>query len=306
MLDRVYELRDISTSTCFAPFDGIPKKFPLDSCLFKLTKERVYNFQKIIMRTHDSSEWIDYGYLICVAPARNYQIDDIIWIDPDEFQENISDLQEYFVFLKRFNLLYQPSLHWPPKDDTIFEMSMKDTYISIFERGEAYEMLVEELETCLRPFLDGELETKISKLKSLYEVNPQRFSSVYSTKFSFHDMDDDDSVDFPWFGYLEQHLRAEMEIKITNNEVNSFVNLVNETSNGVLSTLTRHGLYFQLNFEKEIVGFLSHVRSEFDNQRRLNFLYKLRQDTGSGLNTIPVVVPQLIQETISDLDDPPP
>ena len=90
-------------------------------------------------------------------------------------------------------------------------------------------------------------------------------------------MDEDDSIDFPWFGYFELPLRSGIEIKITNHEVNYFVNLVDDASNNVLHKLTRHGLYFQLNFEREIIGFLSHVRTDYDNQRRHDFLYQLKQ-----------------------------
>jgi len=282
-LNKVYQLKDVSTSTCFAPYNLIKKKFPLDSCLFKLTEERVYNFQKIVMMIHGSTEWIDYGYLICVEPGRNYQIDDIIWIDPEEFQKNIMDLQEYYLFLKRFNQYYKPPFYWPDKLDIKFEKNMKNVYISVLERRDVYEKLVDELELCLiqslcydfRMKVSDEIKSKVYKLSSLY--CPKSFSSVYSSSYSNYNMDEDDSIDFPWFGYFELPLRSGIEIKITNHEVNYFLNLVDDASNNVLHELTRHGLYFQLNFEREIIGFLSHVRTDYDNQRRSDFLYQLKQ-----------------------------
>ena len=234
------------------------------------------------MQIHGSSEWIDYGYLICVVPGREYQINDIIWIDPNDFEENILKLNEYYVFLKRFKMIYKPVEEWEINEDIIYEKSMKNVYISVFERNQAYELLVEELKDYFRAFLRfcfdktilDEHELKVSRLESLYQ--PKTFYSVYSTHYSPYDLDEVDSVNFPWFGYLELSLQADFHINITNHEVESFVNLVDNKTKNYLQSLTYHGLYFQLNFEKDIIGFLSHERSNDENQKRLDFIKKLR------------------------------
>lgn len=292
-LNRVYQLKDISTSTCFAPYDFIKKKFPLDSCLFKLTEERVYNFQKIVMMIHGSTKWIDYGYLICVEPGRYYQIDDIIWISPDEFQKNIMDLQEYYVFLKSFIRYYNPPTDRPVNLDVKFEMNMKNVYISVWDRRLIYRKLVDEFELCLERTLgpywmlsreerEEEIKSQVFELSSLY--CPKSFSSVclssyaevknsmlfYILKHTYH------FIESPWFGYFEVPLRSGIEIKITNHEVNYFLNIINDASSK-LNKLTSHNLYCQLNFEREIIGFLGHVRTDYDNQRRRDFLHQLKQ-----------------------------
>ena len=212
------------------------------------------------MRTFDSSEWIDYGYLICVTPSMEHSIDDIIWIDPNDYDYNIDNLNQYYKFLEEFKKMYHYELSWKLERET----QRSNSYISVYNRNLGYEILVEELDRDI--FIS---DNKLSKIMDKYTPIEIEYSHV-------DDCDEEETISFPWFGYLELELKVDKHIKITNHEVESFVNFVDHSSENVFKKLTLQGVFFQLNFEREILGFLGHERSDDGNQKRLDFVKRLR------------------------------
>lgn len=221
------------------------------------------------MMTSDSSEWIDYGYLICVIPSMEYSIDDIIWIDPNEYEYNIDNLNQYYKFLKELNKIFYYDLSLFDRYDVYYESQRSNSYISVFNRNIGYELLVEELEQVQNKMIFYPSDNELRKLIPIY--TPLEIEYTYVI-----DCEEEESISFPWFGYLELVLKADKHIKITNHEVDSFVNFVDQASENVFKKLTHQGVFFQLNFEREILGFLGHERSDDKNKRRLDFIKTLR------------------------------